>query len=101
MTPRARVIEINSFNRFMSPQLYASEVKEFSAVDMRRCHVALNNAIRKVFSYAVWQSIRDLRKSYGYKCIYEIFASTKAKFMANASSSSNLIVSHLATPSNI
>ena len=80
---------------------YASEVKEFSAVDMRRCHVALNNAIRKVFSYAVWQSIRDLRKSYGYKCIYEIFASTKAKFMANVSSSSNPIVSHLATLSNM
>ena len=26
MTPRARVIEINSFNHFMSPQLYGKDV---------------------------------------------------------------------------
>ena len=37
---------------------YASAVREFKAADMYRCHVAVNNAIRKIFSFAVWQSIR-------------------------------------------
>ena len=33
---------------------YASAIREFNAADMYRCHVAVNNAIRKVFSFAVW-----------------------------------------------
>ena len=79
---------------------YASDIKEFSAADMYRCHVAVNNAIRKVFSFAVWQSIRDLRISHGYKSIYELFSSAKAKFLTNASVSPNLIVRHLFTIRN-
>ena len=74
---------------------YASAVREFSATDMHRCHVALNNAIRKNFSYATWQSIRYLRISYGYKCIYELFALNKSKFLANAQTSTNAIVRYL------
>ena len=74
---------------------YASAVREFCAGDMQRCHVALNNAIRKIFSYAVWQSIRHLRISYGYKCIYELYALNKLKFCTNVQTSSNSIVRHL------
>ena len=48
---------------------YASAVREFNAADMYRCHVAVNNAIRKVFSFAVWQSICTLRTSMGYRSI--------------------------------
>ena len=80
---------------------YASSVREFSAADMYRCHVAVNNAIRKVFTFAIWQSIRHLRISHGYKSIYELFSSAKANFLANASSSSNLIVRHLSTLRNV
>ena len=39
---------------------YACAVKEFSASEMYRCHVAINNAIRKIYSFAIWQSIRQL-----------------------------------------
>ena len=74
---------------------YASAVREFNAANMYRFHVAINNAIRKIFSFAVWQSIRHIRISYGCESIYELFASAKAKFLANAPSSSNSIVSHL------
>ena len=74
---------------------YASAVRVFSSTEMYRCHVAVNNAIRKIFSFAVWQSIRNLRISHGYKSIYELFSSAKAKFLANAPNSSNNIVSHL------
>ena len=74
---------------------YASAVREFSSNDMRRCHVAVNNAIRKIFSFSVWESIRHIRMSYGYKSIYEIFALSKTKFLTNASQSSNTLVRHL------
>ena len=73
---------------------FASAVREFNSADMYRCHVAINNAIRKIFSFAVWQSIRHIRISYGCESIYELFASAKAKFLAIAPSS-NSIVSHL------
>ena len=76
---------------------YASAVREFNAANMYRFHVAINNAIRKIFSFAVWQSIRHIRISYGYGSIYELFSSAKAKFLANAPSSPNLIVSHLSS----
>ena len=79
---------------------YACAVKVFSAADMTRCHVAINNAIRKIFSFHVWQSIRHIRISYGYSSIYEIFSSAKAKFLASAPTSSNSIVSHLSTVYN-
>ena len=76
---------------------YTCSVRDFSAADMTRCHVAVNNAIRKIFSFRVWESIRHIRVSHGYKSIYEIFSSAKAKFLANAPSSSNAIVSHLSS----
>ena len=76
---------------------YASAAKEFSATDMTRCHVAVNNCIRKIFSFALWESIRHLRISYGYDSIYEIFASSKVKFMTKATASSNAIVRFLSS----
>ena len=72
---------------------YACAVRDFSAADMYRCHVAVNNAIRRIYSFAVWQSIRHIRISNGYKSIYEIFSLAKTKFLA----SPNQIVAHLVT----
>ena len=74
---------------------YAAAVKDFTAADMYRCHVAVNNAIRKIFSFAVWQSVRHIRLSHGYDCIYTIFATAKSKFLAKASCSSNDVISYI------
>ena len=76
---------------------YACSVKEYSAADMLKCHVAVNNAIRKIFSFAVWQSIRHLRTSHGFKSIYELFELAKRKFLASASSSSNAVFAKLSS----
>ena len=75
---------------------YGCEVKEFSASDMYRCHVAVNNAIRRIVSFAVWQSIRHIRISYGYRSIYEIFELARSRFIKSALTSSNTIVRHIA-----
>ena len=79
---------------------YACAVREFSASDMRRCHVAVNNAIRFIFSFGTWQSIRHIRIEHGYKSIYEIFSIAKTKFLVTAKASYNTIVSHLASTIN-
>ena len=76
---------------------FACAVRIFRSVDMNRCHVAINNAIRKIFSFATWQSIRHLRIMHGFKSIYEIFAVACSKFMAKAPTSSNSIITCLSS----
>ena len=52
---------------------YACNVKVFSAQDMRDCNTAINNAIRKIFTFQRWESVRVLRDGFQMKSIYEIF----------------------------
>ena len=62
---------------------YACSVKNFSASDMRECNTAMNNAIRKVFTFHRWESIRTLREGFGLKSVYEIFADANKTFLKN------------------
>ena len=59
---------------------YACEVKEFTGREMTRYDVALNDCIRKIFSFNRWESTRELRRSYGYDSITEIFAKRQRNF---------------------
>ena len=74
---------------------YASAVKECSSSEMYRCHVSINNAIRKIYSFATWESIRHIRINNGFKSVYELFALAKKKFLTNARKSSNTVICHL------
>ena len=59
---------------------YASAIKSFSSRDMSDCNTAINNCIRRIFSYNRWESTRSLRESLEYRSIYEIFANSTEKF---------------------
>ena len=74
---------------------YASEVKEFSNSDMHSCQVAVNDAVRKIFSYNRWESIRTLRSCFGYKDLYTLFALRKKSFRAKLPLMRNFAVSLL------
>ena len=52
---------------------YACAVKDFSSREMSSCNTALNDAIRKIFSFNRWESVRHLREGCGYKSLYEIY----------------------------
>ena len=80
--------------RFQST--YGCAVKEFPARQMLDCNTAVNNAIRHIFTYHRWQSIRVLRESFGYKSLSDIFAASKGKFVAKLSSHNNHVISRLA-----
>ena len=71
---------------------YASEVKQFSCSDMRDCHVAINDAIRRIFSYNRWESIRSLRSQFGYRDIYSLFAIRRKSFLEKLPSMDNQTV---------
>ena len=62
---------------------YAAEVKQFSYNDMNECNIALNDSIRRIFSYNRWESIRYLRTQFGYQDLYTIFAIRRRNFFGN------------------
>ena len=63
---------------------------------MRSLHVAVNDAIRKIFSYHRWESIRTLRESLGYLSVTDIFAKRKHIFETRLPQVGNALLSFLA-----
>ena len=68
---------------------YACEVAHYHYKEKESLHVALNDAIRRIFSYHRWESIKSLRESFGYLSVTEIFAKMKAKFESQLPSIGN------------
>ena len=62
---------------------------------MQSCQVALNNAIRRIFGYNRWESIRSLRQNMGYQDLFTIFHLRKDKFLKGALKSSNAVIRFL------
>ena len=61
---------------------YAAEVVEYRGSDMNSLNVALNDAIRRIYSYNRWESTRSLRQHLGFPNISEIFHARKNSFLA-------------------
>ena len=74
---------------------YACDVVDFSAKEMNRLHVALNDAIRKVFTFSRWESVKALRECFGYLSVTEIFAKRKRSFLQKIPSTGNQLLSLL------
>ena len=62
---------------------------------MEKCNTALNNAIRKIFTFHRWESSRSLREGLGYPDLYTIFASRRSSFRLKLSRSSNSVIKQL------
>ena len=76
---------------------YACAVKELSATEMSSCNTAVNNALRKIFGFSRWESIRTLREIFGMKSLYDIFKSTQDGFVQSCKSHSNPVISFIAS----
>ena len=74
---------------------YGAETVEFSNSEMRECNTAINDAIRKIYSYHRWESTRLLRQSAGFPSIYEIFARRSRNFLNGNHGNRNVVVSKL------
>ena len=59
---------------------YACTVKEYPSKQMQNCNTAVNDALRLIFGYNRWESIRHLRDSFGYKSLTDIFGRSRKKF---------------------
>ena len=76
---------------------YACDVVDYHNKDQQSLHVTLNDAIRKIFGYNRWQSIKDIRESFGYPSITEIFAKRKSMFKNRIPHVGNALLSFLLT----
>jgi hypothetical protein len=74
---------------------YACEVKRLTSSDLQRLNVALNDCIRKIFTYNRWESTRFLREQLGYGNIIEIFAKREKSFLNCMSCSDNSVLTKL------
>ena len=75
----------------------ACDVVEYHTKDLQSLHVALNDAIRKIFGYNRWQSIKDIRESFGYPSVTEIFAKRKTTFESRLPHIGNALLRFLST----
>ena len=75
---------------------YACDIRVHTAREMSRMDTALNDAIRKIFTFNRWESTRYLRRSFGYKSISEIFHQRANSFMHKLKFTRNPILLSLA-----
>ena len=73
---------------------YGAEAVEFSNSDMQSFNTAINDAIRRIFSYQRWESTHFLRQSAGFPSIYEIFSRRSEVFLSRNLQGYNEAVIH-------
>ena len=59
---------------------YGAEVKDLTATEKNQFSVAINNAVRRIFGFRYWQSIRQIREFFHYRSIDEIFSMARQRF---------------------
>ena len=74
---------------------YACEIRRHSSEEMQKMNTALNDCIRRIFSFNRWESTRTLRKSFGYGSITDIFAKRSASFNQQLTTTCNPILKFL------
>ena len=62
---------------------------------MSKCNSAFNNAIRKIFKFNHWESIRTFRTGLGYNDLFTIFAKRRLSFQTGLCNSHNEVLRHL------
>ena len=68
---------------------YGAAVKDLTATDKHQYNVAVNNAVRRIFGFRYWQSIRQLREYYGYDSVEIIFAKARKRFLISIANHNN------------
>ena len=76
---------------------YGAEVKTLNSLEMNRYNVALNSAIRRIFGFRYYQSIRQIRECYSFKSIEELFDKAKRRFFNSILYHDNNVLKFLAS----
>ena len=71
---------------------YGAAVKDLTAGEKHQYNVAVNNAVRRIFKFRYWQSIRQLREFYGFDSIETIFSKARNQFLISIANHDNGIL---------
>ena len=74
---------------------FGAEVKALTGAQMRQLSVALNSAIRRIFTFRRYESIRFLREYHSFKSIEILFAEARDRFLIALANHPNLTVRFL------
>ena len=58
-------------------------------------NVAVNNAVRRIFGFRRWQSIRQLRDFYGFDSMEKLFEKARLRFFHSIKDHSNQVIKFL------
>ena len=95
--PKENVLMHLLFSNCVPKLTYGAAIKQLNASESNQYSVALNNAIRRIFGFRRWQSIRQIRECYGYDSIEIMFAKAKKRFTGSLSNHHNDILKFLST----
>ena len=70
-------------------------MKDLLVADYRQLNVAVNNAVRRIFGFRRWESIRQLREVYKYDSIEVMFAKARRRFYSNLVNHNNCVLKFL------
>ena len=76
---------------------YGAAVRDLTASEKQRHNVAVNNAVRRIFGFRYYQSIRQLREFYHYDPVEVMFAKARKRFLTSISNHSNELLRTLFT----
>ena len=74
---------------------FGAAVKELTSSEMNQFNVAVNTAVRRIFGFRQWQSIRQLREVYGYHSVEVLHEKAKRCFHDGMFSHTNCILKFL------
>ena len=93
--PRENVSMQLLYSNCVPKLTYGAAVRDLSAAEKHRYNVAVNNAVRRIFGFRQWQSIRQLREAYHYDSIEKMFANARKRFLITIANHSNKMLRFL------
>ena len=93
--PKENVLLQLLYSNCVPKLTYGASVKNLSAGEKHQYNVAVNNAVRRIFGFRYWQSIRQLREFYGFDPIEVIFAKAQNKFRVSLANHGNTLLRFL------
>ena len=90
--PRENVSMQLLYSNCVPKLTYGAAVRDLSAAEKHQYNVAVNNAVRRIFGFRQWQSIRQLREIYNYDSIEMMFANARKRFLSSVANHSNKLL---------
>ena len=94
--PRENVLMQLLYSNCVPKLTFGAPVKELTAAEMNQFNVAVNTAVRRIFGFRQWQSIRHLRDIYCYDSIEVMFDRLRKRFFNGMISHDNETLKFLA-----